>query len=99
MSVSFIRIAKRIARRIIGRPIVGRSILVYHRVATVDFDPWNLAVTPIEFERQLASFQQDGPSTQGVCKTSYREKIAEKRGRNYLRRWLRLQCTRGGADA
>src|ERR1700722_14337128 len=48
-----IRLAKRIARYIIGRPIVGRSILIYHRVADVDFDPWNLAVTPDEFERQL----------------------------------------------
>ena len=53
MRPNLIRVAKRIARRIIGRPIVGRSILVYHRVARVDFDPWNLAVTPNEFERQL----------------------------------------------
>ena len=53
MKIPFIRVAKRIARRIIGRPIVGRSILVYHRVTRVDFDPWNLAVTPPEFERQL----------------------------------------------
>lgn len=53
MRAKLIRVAKRIARRIIGRPIVARSILIYHRVAIADFDPWNLAVRPDEFERQL----------------------------------------------
>ena len=45
--------AKGVARRIIGRPIIGRSILVYHRIAKADFDPWNIAITPGEFQRQL----------------------------------------------
>ena len=54
MRGSLIRIAKRIARRIIGRPILGRSILIYHRITKADFDPWNMAVSPDEFERQLA---------------------------------------------
>ena len=58
MGAPLIRIAKRLARRIIGRPIVGRSILVYHRVARADFDPWNLAVTPPEFERQLGKLRR-----------------------------------------
>ena len=31
----------------------GRSILIYHRIAETDFDPWNIAVSPNEFERQL----------------------------------------------
>jgi peptidoglycan/xylan/chitin deacetylase (PgdA/CDA1 family) len=53
MPSSFVKFAKRIARRIIGRPILGKSILVYHRIAKADFDPWNLAVLPNEFERQL----------------------------------------------
>jgi peptidoglycan/xylan/chitin deacetylase (PgdA/CDA1 family) len=53
MRASLTKIAKRIARRIIGWPIVGRSILVYHRVAKADFNPWNLAVSPDEFEGQL----------------------------------------------
>ena len=53
-----IRVAKRIARRIIGRPILGKSILVYHRVAEANFDPWNLAVTPEEFEHQLAGLRK-----------------------------------------
>jgi len=57
MSATLIRIAKRFARRIIGRPILGRSILIYHRVAQADFDPWNIAVSPNEFERQLASLR------------------------------------------
>ena len=58
MKVNLVRVAKRIARRIIGWPIVGRSILIYHRVAKVDFDPWNLAVTPDEFERQLTRLRR-----------------------------------------
>ena len=53
-----IRVAKRIARRIIGRPMLGKSILVYHRVARANFDPWNLAVTPEEFEQQLTSLRK-----------------------------------------
>lgn len=58
MSANLVRTAKRIARRIIGRPILGRSILVYHRVAQADFDPWNLAVTPEEFEQQLVRLRK-----------------------------------------
>ena len=46
-------IAKRLARRLVGRPIFGRSILIYHQIAKADFDPWNIAVTPSEFEQQL----------------------------------------------
>lgn len=53
MRSKLVRVAKRFARRIVGRPIVGRSILIYHRIARADFDPWNIAVTPDEFERQL----------------------------------------------
>ena len=49
-------VAKRIARRIIGQP--GRSILVYHRIANADFDPFNLAVTPDKFERQLTRLRR-----------------------------------------
>ena len=53
-----IRAAKRVARRIIGRPILGKSILVYHRVAEANFDPWNLAVIPEEFEQQLTRLRK-----------------------------------------
>ena len=53
MTSNLIRLAKRVARRMIGRPILGHSILVYHRIARVEFDPWNIAITPAEFERQL----------------------------------------------
>ena len=35
------------------RPI-GRSIIMYHRIAISEFDPWNLAVSPNEFALQLA---------------------------------------------
>ena len=57
MRGSLIRVAKGIARRIIGRPILGRSILLYHRIAKADFDPWNIAVSPDEFDRQLAKLR------------------------------------------
>jgi peptidoglycan/xylan/chitin deacetylase (PgdA/CDA1 family) len=57
MRTNFVRGAKRLVRRVIGRPILGRSILLYHRVATADIDPWNLAVAPDEFERQLAGLR------------------------------------------
>jgi peptidoglycan/xylan/chitin deacetylase (PgdA/CDA1 family) len=53
MSANIVRTAKHLARRIVGRPIFGRSILIYHRIANADFDPWNIAVSPDEFGRQL----------------------------------------------
>ena len=53
MRAELISFARRSVSRIIGRPMLGRSILIYHRIATADFDPWNIAVTPKEFERQL----------------------------------------------
>jgi peptidoglycan/xylan/chitin deacetylase (PgdA/CDA1 family) len=53
MTAKIVRTAKRLVRRLVGRPIFGRSILLYHRIAKADFDPWNIAVTPNEFERQL----------------------------------------------
>ena len=53
MTANIVRTAKRLVRRFVGRPIFGRSILLYHRIAEADFDPWNIAVTPNEFERQL----------------------------------------------
>jgi peptidoglycan/xylan/chitin deacetylase (PgdA/CDA1 family) len=57
MNMQFVKLAKRMARRIIGRPIFGRSILIYHRVATADFDPWNISVSPDQFEQQLAKLR------------------------------------------
>jgi peptidoglycan/xylan/chitin deacetylase (PgdA/CDA1 family) len=50
------RIGRAIARRIVRRfrPRVQPAILMYHRVATDTFDPWELAVRPELFARQLA---------------------------------------------
>jgi peptidoglycan/xylan/chitin deacetylase (PgdA/CDA1 family) len=58
MKATAVRLAKRFARKIVGRPIFGRSILVYHRVAKTEFDPWNIAVLPDEFERQLVALRK-----------------------------------------
>jgi peptidoglycan/xylan/chitin deacetylase (PgdA/CDA1 family) len=57
MPARFVRVAKGIAKRMMGPLIFGRSILIYHRIAKADFDPWNLAVMPDEFERQLAKMR------------------------------------------
>jgi peptidoglycan/xylan/chitin deacetylase (PgdA/CDA1 family) len=58
MRANIISFAKRLARQIIGRPIVGKSILMYHRIAEAEFDPFNLAVSPDQFERQLARLRR-----------------------------------------
>jgi peptidoglycan/xylan/chitin deacetylase (PgdA/CDA1 family) len=58
MRTNVIRIAKRIARFIRQRLIDGRSILIYHRVAKADFDPWNIAISPDAFERQLVGLRK-----------------------------------------
>jgi peptidoglycan/xylan/chitin deacetylase (PgdA/CDA1 family) len=47
-----VRAAKKIARRLVKRPI-NRTILVYHRIAKSEFDPFNIAIEPTEFEQQL----------------------------------------------
>jgi peptidoglycan/xylan/chitin deacetylase (PgdA/CDA1 family) len=57
MSSDIVRTVKGLARRIVGRPIFGRSILIYHRIAEVGFDPWNIAVSPDEFSRQLSELR------------------------------------------
>lgn len=46
-----------LARRVMRRartPRAAAAILMYHRVADVQYDPWNLAVSPENFEQQLA---------------------------------------------
>lgn len=56
-SSDFIRTTKRFARRIIGRPILNRSILIYHRVTTDVDDPWDITVSPIQFKKHLAKLR------------------------------------------
>ena len=48
--------ARRIERRLPGRA----AVLAYHRVASVDVDPWELAVTPAHFAEQLAVLRDRG---------------------------------------
>lgn len=47
-----IQLFRRARRTLIGpKPV----ILLYHRIANLDCDPWHLAVSPANFERQLAA--------------------------------------------
>jgi peptidoglycan/xylan/chitin deacetylase (PgdA/CDA1 family) len=48
--------ARRIERRLPGRA----AVLAYHRVATLDVDPWDLAVSPPHFADQLAVLRGRG---------------------------------------
>jgi len=45
------------ARRLAGYP-AGPAILMYHRIARPSFDPWELAVSPENFEGQLDWLKQ-----------------------------------------
>jgi peptidoglycan/xylan/chitin deacetylase (PgdA/CDA1 family) len=58
MKFGFMSFPKLLARRIVGQPILGRSILLYHRIADEKFDPFNLAVSPEEFYRQLSKLRR-----------------------------------------
>ena len=48
--------ARRIERRLPGRA----AVLAYHRVATLDVDPWELAVSPDHFGEQLGVLRDRG---------------------------------------
>lgn len=49
---------RKLARRISGLFDRKAIVLMYHRVAEVDFDPWQLCVSPSNFEQQLAVLQK-----------------------------------------
>jgi peptidoglycan/xylan/chitin deacetylase (PgdA/CDA1 family) len=51
--MQFSPIARRVFRRLRG-PKRAPAILMYHRVAALQQDPWDLAVSPDTFEQQLA---------------------------------------------
>lgn len=51
---------RRRARRIVNRLGPQRFVFVYHRVATPAHDPWALAVSPENFEEQLAVLSRFG---------------------------------------
>jgi len=48
-----VRAVGRRLRRMCGRA-AGPAILMYHRVAAAEYDPWRLAVAPQRFEQQIA---------------------------------------------
>ena len=53
LAVAAVRGARSAYRRL--RPLIapGPAILMYHRIADEEFDPWALAVSPANFEEQL----------------------------------------------
>jgi peptidoglycan/xylan/chitin deacetylase (PgdA/CDA1 family) len=51
-------IARRVFRRLRRRK-GAPAILMYHRVAAVQQDPWDLAVSPDTFEQQLAYLKRN----------------------------------------
>ena len=50
---------RRLARRVLKRHQVAPVILMYHRIATMTWDPWRLAVTPKSFREQLAYLKRN----------------------------------------
>ena len=48
---------QKFARRINGLFSRKAIVLMYHRIAEVKFDPWQLSVTPANFEEQLSVLQ------------------------------------------
>ena len=77
MRINLLRVAERIGKRITRQPFIGRSILLYHRIAKADFDPTHMAVTPEEFEYQLNKTpKEDSSSAEGIRKTSCPAQIA-----------------------
>ena len=64
VAVSGTRRAARMVRRA-ARPVASRrpgrlGVLAYHRVATLDHDPWSLSVTPEHFDGHMAVLRELG---------------------------------------
>lgn len=53
MARGVVQRAGRKLRRMLGRP-AGPAILMYHRIAEAEYDPWRLAVAPAAFAQQVA---------------------------------------------
>lgn len=55
-----LRVASRHARSIERRVLQPLHVFAYHRVATPECDPWDLAVSPTSFEAQLVELRRRG---------------------------------------
>src|SRR5215469_10551845 len=64
--MQFSPIARRVFRRLRGSKRAP-AILMYHRVAALQQDPWDLAVSPDTFEQQLAYLKRNH-TTMGLDK-------------------------------
>jgi peptidoglycan/xylan/chitin deacetylase (PgdA/CDA1 family) len=74
------------------RPPDKAVILMYHRVARVDMDPWSLCVTPERFDRQLAWLGKH-------CRVvSLRQLVGELAGGELIERTVAITFDDGYAD-
>src|SRR5438105_4129160 len=48
---------RKAVRRVVGWD-VGPTILMYHRIAHSEFDPWGIAVEPTRFEQQMTKYKR-----------------------------------------
>lgn len=53
LAITIVRSAKSVAGRMRTLVAAGPAILMYHRVAKANFDPWGLAVSPERFVEQM----------------------------------------------
>ena len=84
-------------RAVRPRPKSHAVVLMYHRVAECDIDPWNLCVSPQRFADQIAALKRE------FCILPLHELIRSdarrKRRCDHFRRWLRRQPSRRRAGS
>ncbi len=101
MTVRVIRAARRSARRVRNRIAPRAVILLYHRIANHQTDPWSLNVTPEHFAQQMAALRAlaNPVPLQSIVNGLHKRVITASGGCRHIRRRVCRYAPCGQAGA